>query len=58
MVVAAHEVYRRGCDAYHQVVDTFGKDILHPKTGEIERRKLGAIVFADKVSSRFTVFSM
>lgn len=49
-MLTAHDVYKRGCDAYNLVVEAFGKQILHPKTGEIERKKLGAIVFADKVS--------
>ena len=48
-IYSAHETYKRGCEAYNEIVDTFGKQILNLKTGEIERRKLGEIVFSDKV---------
>lgn len=41
-----HEAYAPDSESWHEVVDTFGKDILQP-SGEIDRRKLGAIVFAD-----------
>jgi dephospho-CoA kinase len=41
-----HEAYRRGTEAWRALVDHFGEGILGPD-GEIDRRKLGAIVFAD-----------
>lgn len=41
-----HEAYAPGSAAWHQVVAAFGTDLLTP-AGEIDRRKLGAIVFAD-----------
>ncbi len=41
-----HEAYRRGTEAWRALVAHFGDGILTPD-GEIDRRKLGAIVFAD-----------
>ena len=42
----AHRAYRPGTDAWREVVAAFGEEVLLP-SGEIDRRKLGAIVFAD-----------
>jgi dephospho-CoA kinase len=42
----AHQVMVRGQPAWRQIVAVFGKDVLQPDV-EIDRRKLGAIVFAD-----------
>jgi dephospho-CoA kinase len=41
-----HEVYRPGAEAYAAVVDAFGRGVVAPD-GTIDRRALGAIVFAD-----------
>lgn len=41
-----HEVFNPGTEAYRDVISEFGKEILSP-TGEIDRKKLGAIVFND-----------
>lgn len=41
-----HEVYRKGTDEHLQVVATFGPEVMG-EDGEIDRRKLGQIVFAD-----------
>ena len=41
-----HEAYTPHTDSWNTVVDAFGRDILQ-SDGEIDRRKLGAIVFAD-----------
>ena len=41
-----HEAYRPHAEAWRRVVETFGEDILGPDN-EIDRRALGAIVFAD-----------
>ncbi|MQG33087.1 MAG: dephospho-CoA kinase [SAR202 cluster bacterium] len=41
-----HEAYTPNTEAWEQVVQTFGKDILRDD-GEIDRGKLGAIVFSD-----------
>lgn len=41
-----HEAYAPGSEAWRQVVAAFGTDLL-TAAGEIDRRKLGAIVFAD-----------
>jgi dephospho-CoA kinase len=39
-----HEAFKKGTAAYHDVISTFGKDILS-QDGEIDRKKLGKIVF-------------
>ena len=41
-----HEAYTPNSESWKEVVGAFGKDILHPG-GEIDRKKLGSIVFAD-----------
>ncbi len=41
-----HEAYTPHSEAWQEVVRTFGEDILQD-SGEIDRRKLGGIVFAD-----------
>ncbi len=41
-----HEAYRPGADAWTAVVEAFGKGIL-TEGGEIDRKRLGAIVFGD-----------
>ncbi len=41
-----HEAYRPGTETHAALVDAFGEQIL-ADNGEIDRRKLGAIVFAD-----------
>ena len=41
-----HEAYRPHAEAWRRVVDAFGPDILSPDN-EIDRPKLGAIVFSD-----------
>ncbi|MDP3063372.1 MAG: dephospho-CoA kinase [Chloroflexota bacterium] len=42
-----HEVYRPQTSTWHRVVEAFGEGILAP-SGEIDRKKLGSIVFADQ----------
>lgn len=42
----AHEVMRAGTPAHAQIVATFGLEVLD-LDGEIDRKRLGAIVFAD-----------
>ena len=41
-----HEAYLPGAEAWQAVVDAFGKEIL-TEGGEIDRKRLGAIVFGD-----------
>ena len=41
-----HEAYASNSESWHEVVTTFSEGILQP-SGEIDRRKLGAIVFSD-----------
>jgi dephospho-CoA kinase (EC 2.7.1.24) len=43
----AHKVIMKGTQAYNKIVEIFGKDILD-ENGEIDRKKLGKIVFKDK----------
>jgi dephospho-CoA kinase len=42
----AHELIRSPLPAYHEIVAGFGEEILDP-SGEIDRQRLGAIVFAN-----------
>jgi dephospho-CoA kinase len=44
--LVAHEVMRHGTSAWHAIVDRFGAGVVGDD-GEINRRALGAIVFAD-----------
>ena len=41
-----HEVFMPGTPAYRDVIDAFGKEIV-TQAGEIDRKKLGQIVFDD-----------
>jgi dephospho-CoA kinase len=42
----AHKVMARGTEGWHEVLVAFGQEIVQPD-GEIDRRELGRIVFAD-----------
>ena len=42
----AHEVFNPGTEGLQKVVETFGEEVLNSK-GEIDRKKLGEIVFND-----------
>jgi len=44
--IVAHQVMRHGEEAWRQIVARFGESVVG-SDGEIDRRKLGAIVFAD-----------
>jgi dephospho-CoA kinase len=41
-----HESYQQGTEAYQQIIDAFGKDVV-AADGEIDRRVLGGKVFGD-----------
>ena len=41
-----HEAFKPGTETWREVVAAFGKEILNPD-GEIDRQKLGKIVFSD-----------
>ena len=41
-----HQAYTPHSEIWQEVVKAFGEEILQP-TGEIDRKKLGSIVFAD-----------
>ena len=41
-----HEVYRPGSEGFRRIVETFGESVL-AADGTIDRKRLGAIVFAD-----------
>lgn len=43
----ARDVVEPGKPAYNQIVQTFGREILH-RDGQIDRKKLGDIVFSDE----------
>lgn len=43
-----HQAYNIGTSAYYQIIATFGEDIINAETKEIDRPKLGGIVFKDK----------
>ena len=43
----AREVVKPGTKGYEQIVEAFGNDVLQA-SGELDRKKLGAIVFTDK----------
>ncbi|HXF70134.1 MAG TPA: dephospho-CoA kinase [Thermoflexus sp.] len=47
----AHEVIRKGTPAYEAILQRFGEGILGPD-GEIDRRRLGEIVFRDPAALR------
>ena len=42
--VVGHGVYRKGAPAWRRVVDAFGEEVVGAD-GEIDRRRLGAVVF-------------
>lgn len=46
-----HEAYRRGTETYRAVVEAFGREVVAPD-GEIDRKALGAKVFADPEARR------
>ncbi len=49
--LVAHAVLRRGSPAWRGLIEAFGYDILH-YDGTVDRRKLGAMVFADAAKLR------
>ena len=42
-----HQAYLPDTDAWKDILARWGDDVMNPETREIDRRKLGAIVFAD-----------
>lgn len=47
--IIAREIVKPGKPAYREIVSCFGKEILRPD-GEIDRARLGSMVFADPVA--------
>ncbi|ADD02090.1 dephospho-CoA kinase [Thermoanaerobacter mathranii subsp. mathranii str. A3] len=45
--IVSREIMVKGTEAYNRIVEYFGKEILK-EDGEIDRKKLGNIVFADR----------
>ena len=45
--LVGHEAYKPNSESWHEIVKAFGDGILQPN-GEIDRRKLGSIVFSDR----------
>ena len=48
-VRSGHKAYEPGTDGFTAVVTEFGEGLV-TEAGNIDRKKLGAIVFSDKVS--------
>jgi dephospho-CoA kinase len=46
--VLGHDAIKPGAPAWQSIVDQFGDEILAPGTMEVDRRRLGEIVFADE----------
>ena len=46
---SGHQAYEPGTEGFKAVVTEFGEDLVS-ESGDIDRKKLGAIVFSDKVS--------
>jgi dephospho-CoA kinase len=46
-----HEVYRPGAPAWQEIVDAFGRQMVDDD-GQIDRRKLGQVVFSDPEARR------
>lgn len=46
-----HEIYLPGKEAWHKVIETFGRDILAPDQ-TIDRKKLGALVFGNEAARK------
>lgn len=44
----AHKLMLKGEDAYSQIIDTFGDEILDPVSEQIDRSILGKLVLSDK----------
>ena len=42
-----HQAYLPDTDAWKDVLARWGEDLMNPESREIDRRKLGGIVFAD-----------
>lgn len=49
--ILGHQAYEPQTETWRQVVEAFGESILS-ETGEVDRRKLGPIVFADERALR------
>ena len=49
--LVARQVVRRGEEGFQPVLDAFGSDII-TASGELDREKLGAVVFADPVKRK------
>ena len=45
--LVGHQAYAPGTDAWQDIISTWGEDLADPETKEIDRRKLGGIVFSD-----------
>ncbi|KAB1208021.1 Dephospho-CoA kinase domain-containing protein [Morella rubra] len=45
--IVARDVLKKGTDGWEKVVAAFGQDILQADLGEVDRTRLGQIVFSD-----------
>jgi dephospho-CoA kinase len=50
--VLAREVVEPGRPAFAKIVARFGAEVVDPATGALDRKKLGAIVFADDAARK------
>jgi dephospho-CoA kinase len=53
IITIGHECYLPNTDCYHKLIEAFGRDIVdnnnnNNNNNEIDRKKLGSIVFSDK----------
>jgi dephospho-CoA kinase len=47
--LVAHEVMRSGTEVFERIVENFGKKVINEE-GELNRRRLGELVFSDEVA--------
>jgi dephospho-CoA kinase len=50
--VLAREVVEPGMPAFDRIVERFGRSIVDPGSGALDRRRLGALVFADEAARK------
>ena len=43
----AHLVKEKGENCYYRLVELLGKDILETESGEIDKKKMAALIFGD-----------
>lgn len=51
--IIAHDLYKPGLPLNQTIAETFGTQVI-TENGDVDRKKLGSIVFGDKVDICFT----